>query len=129
MLNPINAFVADAASAVILLVGSRETRKWNFTKRTMLPFVANELFANIAQMDQKLNGGGTNSYQAQISFSSFEIQVRILDTIRALSDCVRYTLYRIYLASVIMITRECISDIIIIISDCVYTCSARVLYY
>lgn len=31
-LNPINAFVEDATSAVIMLIGSKFTKKWQFLK-------------------------------------------------------------------------------------------------
>lgn len=74
-LNPIAACVNDAATAIIFLVGSCETRKWQFLKRTMLPFVANELFANIAEKDQLL---AANYYRAQINLSAFEIQEEVI---------------------------------------------------
>jgi hypothetical protein len=45
-LNPISAYVNDAATAIIFIVGSRLTRKWQFLKRTFLPFLSNELFGN-----------------------------------------------------------------------------------
>jgi hypothetical protein len=60
-LNPIAAFVADAVTAIIFVVGSRSTKKWQFMKRTVLPFVANELFANMAAKH-----GQMGSYQAQV---------------------------------------------------------------
>lgn len=76
-LNPITAFVADAATAVLFLVGSKETRKWQFLRKTMLPFVANELFANIAEKDQQLSGSG-GYYKAQIDLTAFEIQDEVV---------------------------------------------------
>ena len=74
-LNPITACVTDAVTAVIFIVGSKETRKWHFMKKTVLPFVANELFSNIAERDQQL---GSSFYKAQINFSAFEIQDEII---------------------------------------------------
>ena len=74
-LNPITAFVSDAATAIIFIVGSKETRKWQFLKRTVLPFVANEIFANIAEKDQQLAG---SYYKAQINLSAFELQDEVI---------------------------------------------------
>ena len=78
-LNPVSAFVNDAASALILLIGSKATRKSLFLKRTFLPFLANEIFANID--DKKKIAFGM--YQTQLSISAFEIQDEIIsDLIR-----------------------------------------------
>jgi hypothetical protein len=74
-LNPITACVSDAVTAVIFIVGSKETRKWHFLKKTVLPFVANELFSNIAERDQQL---ASSLYKAQINLSAFEIQDEII---------------------------------------------------
>lgn len=74
-LNPITACVADAVTAIIFIVGSKETRKWHFLKKTVLPFVANELFSNIAEKDQQL---ASSLYKAQINLSAFEIQDEII---------------------------------------------------
>ena len=74
-LNPITACVSDAVTAVIFIVGSKETRKWHFMKKTVLPFVANELFSNIAEKDQQL---ASSLYKAQINLSAFEIQDEII---------------------------------------------------
>lgn len=74
-LNPITACVSDAVTAIIFIVGSKETRKWHFLKKTVLPFVANELFANIAEKDQQLS---SSLYKAQINLSAFEIQDEII---------------------------------------------------
>lgn len=74
-LNPITACVTDAVTAVIFIVGSKETRKWHFLKKTVLPFVANELFANIAERDQHM---ASSMYKAQINLSAFEIQDEII---------------------------------------------------
>lgn len=87
-LNPIAAFVEDATSAVILLVGSKCTKKWQFLKvslshclailsmlqRIFLPFAANELFACLA--DKELQGAEV--FQYEITFSAFEIQDEVL---------------------------------------------------
>jgi hypothetical protein len=73
-LNPIAAFVEDATSAVILLVGSKFTKKWQFLKRIFLPFAANELFACLADKEQQ----GADVFQYEISFSAFEIQDEII---------------------------------------------------
>jgi hypothetical protein len=74
-LNPITACVSDAVTAIIFIVGSKETRKWHFLKKTVLPFVANELFSNIAERDQHL---ASTLYKAQINLSAFEIQDEII---------------------------------------------------
>ena len=74
-LNPITACVCDAVTAIIFVVGSKETRKWHFLKKTVLPFVANELFSNIAERDQQLS---SSQYKAQINLSAFEIQDEII---------------------------------------------------
>jgi hypothetical protein len=74
-LNPITACVSDAVTAIIFIVGSKETRKWHFLKKTVLPFVANELFSNIAERDQQL---ASTLYKAQINLSAFEIQDEII---------------------------------------------------
>jgi len=74
-LNPITACVSDAVTAIIFVVGSKETKKWQFMKRTVLPFVANELFSNIAEKDQQL---GNNLYKAQVNLSAFELQDEII---------------------------------------------------
>ena len=73
-LNPISAFVNDSASAVIFLIGSKNTRKSLFLKRTFLPFLANELFANIE--DKKKMAFGL--YETRINTSGFEIQDEII---------------------------------------------------
>jgi hypothetical protein len=74
-LNPITAFVNDAVTAIIFIIGSKETKKWHFMKRTVLPFVANELFSNIAERDQHL---ASTLYKAQINLSAFEIQDEVI---------------------------------------------------
>jgi hypothetical protein len=74
-LNPISAFVADAATSVIFLIGSKQTRKWQFLKRLFLPFLANELFANHIQDKEDQTLG---FYEAQVSISAFEIQDEII---------------------------------------------------
>ena len=74
-LNPITACVSDAVSAIIFVVGSKETRKSHFMKKTVLPFVANELFQNIAEKDQQMV---SSMYKAQINLSAFEIQEEII---------------------------------------------------
>lgn len=73
-LNPISAFVNDAASAVIFLVGSKNTRKSLFLKRTFLPFLVNELYANIE--DKKKMAFGL--YDTRINACGFEIQDEII---------------------------------------------------
>jgi hypothetical protein len=73
-LNPVSAFVNDAASAVIFLIGSKQTRKSLFLKRIFLPFLANELFANIE--DRKKMAYGI--YQTTVRLSSFEIQDELI---------------------------------------------------
>ena len=44
-LNPISAFVADSANSILLVSGSKSTRKANF--KDILAFVANEVMAQI----------------------------------------------------------------------------------
>ena len=72
-LNPITACVSDAVTSIIFIIGSKETRKWQFLKRTVLPFFANELFNNVADKDQT-SSMSSNFYKAQINLSAFEIQ-------------------------------------------------------
>lgn len=74
-LNPIATFVNDAANSIIFLVGSKMTKRWQFLKRTMLPFVANEILTFIAQRSQSLP---PNLYKAQLTLSAFEIQEEVL---------------------------------------------------
>lgn len=74
LLNPVSAFVNDAASAVIVLVGSKQTKKWQFLKRVFLPFLANEMFALLSEKEQQ----HSHDYASNISFSSFEIQDEII---------------------------------------------------
>ena len=73
-LNPVSAVVADAATSLIILVGSRQTRKWQYLKRVFLPFLANELFALLNEKEQQ----HTQDYTSQISFSAFEVQDEII---------------------------------------------------
>ena len=74
-LNPVTAFVNDAANVVVLLTGSKMTKKWQFLKRTFLPFIANEIINNIADRSQDLS---INMYKAQLTVSAFEIQDEIV---------------------------------------------------
>lgn len=73
-LNPVTAFVTDAASAVLFLIGSKATRKSLFAKRTFLPFLANEIFGTIDDK-RKLASG---VYQTQLRLSAFEIQDEVI---------------------------------------------------
>jgi len=73
-LNPIAACVEDATSAVIMLVGSKTTKKWQFLKRIFLPFVANELFACL--QDKKNQGAEVFHYE--ITLKCFEIQDEVI---------------------------------------------------
>ena len=75
VLNPITAFVNDAATIVITIVGSRSTKKSLFLKRIFLPFIANELFNNISEREHHTTSG---FYQAAINMSSFEIQDEVI---------------------------------------------------
>lgn len=75
VLNPITAFVNDAANVVVLLTGSRMTKKWQFMKRCLLPFIANEILATIADRSQAV---ASNMYKAQLTLSAFEIQDEII---------------------------------------------------
>ena len=74
-LNPISAFVEDAATSVILMIGSKATRKWQFLKRFFLPFLANELFSNhITEKEDQTLG----FYEAVVSISAFEVQDEVV---------------------------------------------------
>jgi hypothetical protein len=75
-LNPVTAFVHDAANVVVLLVGSKSTRKWQFLRRMLLPFLANEVVTTIAERSQDLSLGA--AYKAQLTLSAFEIQDEIV---------------------------------------------------
>lgn len=72
-LNPLNAFVADSATTVILLNGSKATRKSNFVKKTFLPFVANEVFAQIHEREQT-----QYDYSFHATIGSYEIQDEVI---------------------------------------------------
>lgn len=74
-LNPITACINDAVNAIIFIVGSKETKKWKFLKRTVLPFVANELFSNISDRDRRVSAG---LYRAQVSLSAFQVQDEVI---------------------------------------------------
>jgi len=73
-LNPISAFVGDAATTVIMLAGSKLTKKWQYLKRVFLPFAANELFATLAERSHMAGG----DYSSFVSFSAFEIQDEVI---------------------------------------------------
>lgn len=75
VLNPVSAFVNDAANVVIILTGSRNTRKWQFLKRILLPFVANEILSHVADRSQM---AGVSMYKAQLTVSALEIQDEII---------------------------------------------------
>lgn len=75
-LNPVAAFVDDAATTVMFMIGSKSTRKSQFMKKSYLPFLANELFACIGDKSQQLSG--QDHYQANVTLTSFEI----LDEVR-----------------------------------------------
>lgn len=102
-LNPIAAFVEDATSAVILLIGSKFTKKWQFLKvlltklvkvdlhqRIFLPFAANELFACLADKEQQ----GAEIFQYEISLSAFEIQEEVGESLSTFFNTCRSS--RIY---------------------------------
>lgn len=74
-LNPVAAFVHDAATALITIIGSRQTKKSLFLKKTFLPFLANELFNVVGEKEHQQN---LDFFQAQISFSAFEIQDEVV---------------------------------------------------
>ena len=74
-LNPISAFVLDAATSLILLIGSKQTRKWQFMKQIFLKFLANELYANqLADKEVQVTG----FYDAQVSLTAFEINNELI---------------------------------------------------
>lgn len=86
-LNPVAAFVDDAATTIIFLIGSTNTRKSQFLKKSFLPFLANELFACISDKAEQLNG--QEHYQSNLTLTSFEIldevscySVKLLDTVQ-----------------------------------------------
>lgn len=83
-LNPVAAFVDDAATTVIFLIGSKNSRKSQFLKKSYLPFLANELFACITDKSQQLSG--QEHYQSTVTLTSFEI----LDEVHPLS--IRFSL-------------------------------------
>ena len=79
LLNPIRAFVMDAATITIFIVGSKQTKKWKYLKKILLPFIANELFTNINNLKSILNENSeSNSIQIELSLNSFEIQDEII---------------------------------------------------
>ncbi|RYH26682.1 hypothetical protein EON65_14250 [archaeon] len=75
VLNPVAAFVNDAANVVIMLTGSRMTKKWQFLKRCFLPFIANEILTSIAERSQQ---APNNFYKAQLTLSTFEIHDEVI---------------------------------------------------
>ena len=84
-LNPVAAFVDDAATTILFLIGSKNSRKSQFLKKAYLPFLANELFACIADKSQQLSG--QEHYQSNVTLTSFEI----LDEVSAAPLSVLYT--------------------------------------
>ena len=77
-LNPISAFVGDSANSILLVNGSKSTRKANFMKRTFLPFVANEVMAQINERDQT-----HHDYNFHATIAAYEIQDEVItDLIR-----------------------------------------------
>ena len=70
-LNPISAFVHDAANIVLFVTGSKLTKKSRFMKSTFLPFLANEVFANLNDKEQESQ---LEYFKHQLSVKSFEIQ-------------------------------------------------------
>jgi len=74
-LNPIAAFVNDSVTCVLFIIGSKKSKKWQFLKKTFLPFVANELFANIGDKNDELL---SSYYSARLTLSAFEIQDEFL---------------------------------------------------
>eukprot|EP01033_Poteriospumella_lacustris_P010889 gene10889-7746_t len=75
VLNPIAAFVNDCVNVVIVLTGSRQTRKWSYLKRVLLPFVSNEILANLDAKSRELPPG---SYRAQLALSAFDVQDEVV---------------------------------------------------
>jgi hypothetical protein len=73
-LNPVSAFVLDSVTSLVILVGSKQTKKWQFLKRVFLPFLANEVFALLNEKEQQ----HAHDYASQLSFSSFEIQDEVI---------------------------------------------------
>jgi hypothetical protein len=78
-LNPISACVHDAANVCLLFVGSRLTKKSVFFKKVVLPFVANELYANLNDKEQEAR---LEFFQYQVSIKAFEIQDEVAYTLR-----------------------------------------------
>jgi hypothetical protein len=87
-LNPVSAFVLDAATSVIVLVGSQAAKKWQFINTIFLKFLANELYANqLADKEAQALG----AFTAQVSVSAFEVNNELItDLLRpAARGCVR----------------------------------------
>ena len=76
------ALVYDEVTSIIMVIGSAQTSKSQFVKKTLLPFIANELFSTIHEKDEQLSSLASNRggflYKAQVSLSSFEIQDEIV---------------------------------------------------
>lgn len=72
-LNPLSAFVGDSATTVILVNGSKATRKSNFVKKTFLPFVANEMFSQILEREQS-----QYDYSFHATVGAYEVQDEII---------------------------------------------------
>lgn len=79
-LNPLKALVYDSASSVIFVVGSKQTKKSQFIHRTLLPFVANELFSTIQEKEEQITSNQSSEfrYKAQVGLSCFEIEDEII---------------------------------------------------
>lgn len=75
VLNPVAAFVNDCVNVVVVLTGSRQTRKWSYLKRVLLPFVSNEILANLDAKSRELPPG---SYRAQLALSAFDVQDEVV---------------------------------------------------
>lgn len=77
ILNPVAAFVNDCVNVVVVVSGSRQTKKWSYLKRVLLPFLANEILANLDVKNREISPM-MGSFRAQLAVSACEIQDEII---------------------------------------------------
>jgi hypothetical protein len=77
ILNPVAAFVNDCVNVVVVVSGSRQTKKWSYLKRVLLPFLANEILANLDVKSREISPM-MGSFRAQLAVSACEIQDEII---------------------------------------------------
>eukprot|EP01041_Mallomonas_annulata_P000861 gene861-1676_t len=74
LLNPVTAFVHDAVTTLIFIIGSKKTKKWQFLNSVFLPFLADELFLSLNDKTDEAVG----FHEVDLKLSAFEVQDEIV---------------------------------------------------